>query len=101
MDVKTFQDSLKSPAPPAGLSAPVVALWHAARHDFGKAADAIKDDASRDANWVRACLHRAQGNDAEADIWYRRAGKSKGFGSVDDEMSIVAAGLLLGPGGGH
>ena len=36
-------------------------------------------------DWLHALVHRIEGDDANADYWYRRAGKNRHSGSVAEE----------------
>lgn len=40
-------------------------------------------------DWVHALVHRIEGDDANADYWYRRAGRSRHPGTVDDEWQAI------------
>lgn len=40
-------------------------------------------------DWVHALVHRIEGDDANAGYWYRRAGKTKHLGSVEEEWQII------------
>lgn len=42
-------------------------------------------------DWVHALVHRIEGDDANAAYWYRRAGKTRHSGSVEDEWEIIRA----------
>jgi hypothetical protein len=66
----------RDPAPPAGLSAPLDALWHDAKGDWDRAHDCLQGDASSQASWVHAYLHRKEGDLGNAGYWYARAGRS-------------------------
>ncbi len=40
---------------------------------------------NKEAAWIHAYLHRKEGDQWNADYWYRRAGKSSFNGSLEDE----------------
>ena len=40
-------------------------------------------------DWVHALVHRIEGDDANAAYWYRRAGKARHLGSVEEEWQII------------
>ena len=40
-------------------------------------------------DWVHALVHRIEGDDANAGYWYRRAGKSRHLGSINEEWQVV------------
>jgi len=93
MDVKTFRESLSSASPPAGLAPPLNALWHAAKGDWDGAHRIVQDEASAEAAWVHAYLHRVEGDLGNAGYWYRRAGKPVAKGPLDEEWDAIAAAL--------
>ncbi len=40
-------------------------------------------------DWIHALVHRIEGDDANAAYWYRRAGKTRHPGSIEEEWQIV------------
>ena len=40
-------------------------------------------------DWIHALIHRIEGDDANASYWYRRAGKVRHSGSVEEEWKII------------
>ena len=77
MDATSFERSLRHPTPPADLSQQLLALWHDGRGEW-HAAHAAVDSASDSASaWVHAYLHRKEGDVANADYWYRQAGRAR------------------------
>ncbi|MEX2318668.1 MAG: hypothetical protein WD626_02375 [Bauldia sp.] len=94
MDAKTLRDSA---TPPKGLSGPLTALWHAAKGEWEKAHQLVMDDESKEAAWVHAHLHRVEGDQSNAEYWYRRAGKPVSDAPLDDEWLQITAGLMLRP----
>ncbi len=96
MTVEEFRRSLDEVAPPAGLSAPLLALWWDARGDWGRAHEAAQAGEDADSAWVHAYLHRKEGDLANAGYWYRRAGHPPAGGALDDEWRDIAAALTAG-----
>jgi hypothetical protein len=94
MDAKTLRDST---TPPEGLSGPLTALWHAAKGEWEKAHQLVMDDESKEAAWVHAHLHRIEGDQSNAEYWYRRADKPVSDAPLDDEWLQITAGLMLRP----
>lgn len=86
--------SIAAAAPPAGLAAPLAALWWAAKGDWEKAHKFAQDDAGTDAAWVHAYLHRVEGDLPNARYWYGAAGKPPATGPLDAEWMEIAAALL-------
>lgn len=40
-------------------------------------------------DWVHALVHRIEGDDANAAYWYRRAGRSRHPGTLEDEWQAI------------
>ncbi|MCC7428218.1 MAG: hypothetical protein IT557_15080 [Alphaproteobacteria bacterium] len=97
-----FRRSLARDAPPAGLSAPLAALWWEARghwdkaHALAQSCEALpaRSAGYRDGAWVHAYLHRREGDPANAAYWYRRAGRAPATEPMEAEWAAIAAALL-------
>ncbi|MGB9116257.1 hypothetical protein [Bradyrhizobium sp.] len=89
-----FKSSLSGAAPAPQLNAPVAALWWAAKGGWDAAHKLVQDEATADAAWVHAYLHRVEGDLGNAGYWYRRAGKPVATGSLESEWERIAAALL-------
>lgn len=109
MTLDAFRESLRAPAPPPRLSAPLAALWWvggsageaAGDGARGKGADGwarahalVQDEAGPDAAWVHAHLHRVEGDADNAAYWYRRAARPTVVSALDAEWADIAAALL-------
>ena len=94
MTLADFKSTLSAPAPPAGLSPPLAALWHDARGDWDAAHRVAQDIESPDGAWIHAYLHRKEGDASNAAYWYRRARKPVVSVSFDEEWSAIATALL-------
>lgn len=94
MIIADFKSSLARAAPASGVSAPLAALWWAAKGDWGKAHAIVQDEDGVDAAWVHAYLHRAEGDLGNAGYWYRRAGKPVAGGSVEAEWDQIVSTML-------
>ena len=95
MDDKQFRDTLSDSAPPAGFSNPAKALWAVAKRDWQRAEAYLKGDNSKDAAWVRAHMHRCRGDHDSAAEWYGKADRPPAGSPLDEELSTIAAGLVL------
>ena len=82
--------SLDGAAPPPDLSAPLAALWWAAKGDWDQAHKIVQDESSREAAWVHAYLHRAEGDLGNAGYWYRQAGQPVAKDSLEAEWQRIA-----------
>ncbi|MGH9590467.1 MAG: hypothetical protein ACRD25_08725 [Terracidiphilus sp.] len=81
------------PAPPGGLSAPVEALWWDGKGDWARAHELVNEMETPDAMTVHAYLHRKEGQDSNADYWYRRAGRKFNRPQLEDEWEALVEGL--------
>jgi hypothetical protein len=89
-----FRRTFSKQAPPADVASPLVALWWAAKGDWNKAHELVMDDASAEAAWVHAYLHRLEGDLGNARYWYRQAGRTPATGSHESEWEQIAQALL-------
>lgn len=94
MDYRSFNDSLNGTIPPRGIEPPLAALWWAKKGDWDKAHRLVMDEASAEAAWVHAFLHRAEGDESNANYWYAKAGRPPARGDLDAEWEAIAAALL-------
>ena len=94
MTPAAFGHSLSAAQPPAGLDAPLAALWWAAKGDWDKAHAIVQDEDGANAAWVHAYLHRVEGDLPNAGYWYRGAGKAVASGPLEDEWRAIVAALL-------
>ncbi len=94
MNVHDFEESLKGDLVPAGLAAPVEALWWDAKGDWAKAHGLVDELESKEGMAVHACLHRKEGSLANADYWYARAGRGFYRSELEDEWRTLVSGLL-------
>jgi hypothetical protein len=90
------RSATEDPAPPPGLAPPLLALWWEARGDWAAAHEAAQAGEDADSAWVHALLHRREGDLANADYWYRRAGRPRPAGSLEAEWAAIAEALLGG-----
>jgi hypothetical protein len=91
-----FKASVSGAAPAPGLDAPLAALWWAAKGGWDEAHKIVQDEASTDAAWVHAYLHRVEGDLGNAGYWYRRASKPVAAGSLEAEWEKMVSALLEG-----
>lgn len=85
MNAQDFKNLLSEPQPPAGLSPALRALWWDAKGDWDKAHDCAQERDDADGMRVHAYLHRKEGDQSNAEYWYRRAGASPSRVSLDEE----------------
>ncbi|WP_149537994.1 hypothetical protein [Siccirubricoccus phaeus] len=97
MDAAALRRSAETDAaPPPGLTPALRALWWDARGDWHAAHEAAQAGEDADSAWVHALLHRREGDLANADYWYRRAGRRRPAGPLEAEWAAIASALLGG-----
>ena len=94
MTLSDFRASLTSTSPPAGVSAPLLALWHDGRGDWDAAHRVAQDIDDANGSWIHAYLHRKEGDAGNAAYWYRRAGKPVATVSLDAEWEQIVTAML-------
>ena len=94
MDIASFRTSLNQPAPPNGLSFALQALWWDAKGDWTKAHEQAQAREDAAGNWVHAYLHRKEGDLANADYWYDRAGAERPHGRLETEWEELVRQFL-------
>ena len=73
-------------APPADASVPLTALWWVSKRNWQRAHDLIDEAPGLDEAWVHAFLHRMEGDDGNANYWYRRAGRDRPNVTIGKEL---------------
>ncbi|HUB00993.1 MAG TPA: hypothetical protein VMA34_21865 [Terracidiphilus sp.] len=96
MTAEAFRTSLTAAEPPAGLNAPLAALWWDAKGDWSRAHELVDDLETREAMAVHAYLHRKEGEAWNADYWYSRAGRAFHRPSLEAEWEALVDGLIAG-----
>ena len=94
MKMADFKASLSGAAPAPNLDAPLAALWWAAKGKWDEAHKLVQDEATTDAAWVHAYLHRVEGDLGNAGYWYRHAGKPVAKDALEAEWERIASALL-------
>jgi len=94
MTPAAFKRTLTASRPPAGVAPPLAALWWLAKGEWTTAHNLVQDEATREAAWVHAHLHRVEGDDANARYWYGQARRPAASASLDDEWNTICTCLL-------
>jgi len=94
MTITEFKATTSNPRPPAGLSIPLQALWHAAKGDWDKAHETVQDDPSAESAWVHAHLHKQEGDQSNARYWYARSPRNTFNLTLQEEWEEIAKTLL-------
>jgi hypothetical protein len=93
VNMAAYIGSLDGAAPPPDISAPLAALWWAAKGDWDQAHRIVQDESSREAAWVHAYLHRVEGDLGNAGYWYRQAGRPVATDSLEAEWQRIVDAL--------
>ena len=94
MTLEEFRAHLATDAPPAGVSHPLLALWHDGRGDWDAAHRVAQDIDDANGAWIHAYLHRKEGDAGNAAYWYRRAGKPVATVSLAAEWEQIVTAML-------
>lgn len=95
MTFEEFKASLSQESPPAGVGAPLTALWLEAADSWDGAHDALQGQPDGNGSaWVHAYLHRVEGDLSNAAYWYRRAQRSPSDAPLPEEWEEIARALL-------
>jgi hypothetical protein len=94
MTFEQFMASLAAPAPSAELSPALAALWWMVKGDWERVHHLVNDLDGGDEAWVHAHLHRVEGDLANANYWYRQAGKTPSSAALEAEREAIVKALL-------
>jgi len=94
MTIDEFRKSLAATAPPVGLTNALMGLWWDGKGDWTRAHQSAQQDEGREGSWVHAYLHRKEGDQGNAEYWYRQAGKPVCLESLDAEWVRIVTALL-------
>jgi hypothetical protein len=96
MNPANFKATLAHDAPPAGLAAALEALWWDAKGNWPHAHELVDELETPEGMAVHAYLHRKDGEQVNADYWYRLAGRTYYREELSDEWAALVEGLLSG-----
>jgi len=94
MNLAAFQATIAQDEPPANLSDAIQALWWDAKGNWPQAHQLVDELESPEGMAVHAYLHRKEGEQWNADYWYRLAGRTYLRTNLSDEWTALADGLL-------
>ena len=94
MNIAAFQASVEKDEVPADFSVPLQALWWDAKGDWKVAHHLVDELETPEGMAVHAYLHRKEGEQWNADYWYRRAGRTYHRAELSDEWTALVEGLL-------
>lgn len=84
-----FQNSVTNKQLPADLPVYLKALWYDGIGDWKAAHDLIDQLTDPKSAHIHAYLHRKEGDNWNADYWYKRAGKSRPQVSLAEEWEML------------
>ena len=93
MKAVEFKKSLQEHEPLDKLTPPLAALWWDARGDWSHAHSLVDELETPEAMAVHAYLHRKEGEEWNADNWYRRAGPVYRRPTLEEEWQALVEGL--------
>jgi len=89
-----FRSSVAADRPPSSTPA-LEALWWLLKGDWSEAHACVqRHEGEADCDWVHAHLHRQEGDRANAEYWYRRAGRAASTAPLPEEWTMIAGDLL-------
>ena len=94
MTFDQFLASINDNQPNTNLNVYGRALWYDAKGEWQMAHDLVDGIAGVEAAWVHAYLHRKEGDQWNADYWYRRANRVRPNQSLDEEWADISEALL-------
>ena len=89
MNRQHFLATLSQPEPPADLPPILAALWWDAKGNWAQAHALVDELETPDAMAVHAYLHRKEGQEWNADYWYRRAGRQFHCPTLNEEWTAL------------
>jgi hypothetical protein len=95
MNTVAFRESVLKGEAPAGLAAPLEALWWDAKGDWARAHGMVDELETPEGMAVHAYLHRKEGEAWNADYWYGRAGRRYYRERLEDEWAALVEGLSV------
>ena len=95
MHLSEFRQQIAAQAePPATLSDSLRVLWYAQRDNWTAAHDIAQNMPDPAGAWLHAYLHRWEGDDWNANYWYRRAGRTMPTHDLTAEWEELARHFL-------
>lgn len=88
-----FLETLKDDTPDKKWPNPLIALWHDAKGDWHAAHELVDGVNDQHSKWIHAYLHRKEGDEWNAEYWYRQAGKSFPEISLEEEHKTLVTAL--------
>lgn len=94
MQFSQFTDSLQESSPASDLSVHLKALWYDKKGLWKEAHDLVDSLDDADSALVHAYLHRVEGDQWNADYWYRKAGRRRPDVTLEEEWEALVQQFL-------
>ena len=94
LDPLAFADSLEKPEPPPGMSLALQGLWWDAKGDWERAHACAQQREDAQGMRLHAYLHRKEGDQSNAEYWYRRCGAAPSTLTLDQEWEELVRTFL-------
>ncbi|NJB35875.1 MULTISPECIES: hypothetical protein [Flavobacteriaceae] len=94
VSLEVFKDTLDADEPIKSWPNYLQALWWACNENWKNAHDLVDQSTDATSKWVHAHLHREEGDQWNANYWYRQAGKTMPNISIREERDTIIAALL-------
>ncbi len=94
MNLEEFKTSIAGNEPLLSVSIPLAALWWDAKENWVRAHALVDHLETADGMAVHAYLHRKEGQLANADYWYKRAGSKSRRSTLEEEWETLVEGQL-------
>jgi len=91
---EAFKKSLEESSPPGELSEALKALWWDGKDDWHRAHEIAQEFHGAGGAWIHAYLHRKEGDNWNANYWYRQAGQKMSKKSLPEEWEEIIRELL-------
>ncbi|WP_297762221.1 hypothetical protein [uncultured Muriicola sp.] len=92
---KEFTKSLDQPGPGSIWPDELKALWWDAKGNWEKAHELVDSLSTPTAIWIHAYLHRKEGDQWNAEYWYRRARKPIPEKSLEAEFEDIVMAMII------
>jgi len=89
-----FLKTLSEEEPNQTWSAALKALWYDAKGNWHTAHEIVDGSEEANAKWVHAYLHRKEGDEWNAEYWYRQVNKSLPKITIDEELQEIVEFIL-------
>lgn len=89
-----IDEFLKRDMTQVSASNELIALWYDGNGNWEKAHDQVDHLTSKSASRIHAYLHRKEGDNWNADYWYRKAGEKRPETSLEEEWEELVGRFL-------